>query len=53
MSIVAAAITYRFIENPIRQSKVLAKSALLSIALGLLIVIGVLVVTTYEIHSHS
>jgi peptidoglycan/LPS O-acetylase OafA/YrhL len=52
-SIVAAAITYRFIENPIRYSKWLGRSWIRSVALGALIVVVLLVFCSYEIHAHS
>ena len=53
VSIVAAAITYRTVENPIRYSKWLSKSWIRSVTLGALIVISLLLFCTYEIHAHS
>jgi peptidoglycan/LPS O-acetylase OafA/YrhL len=53
VSVVAAVITYRLVENPVRYSKWLGKSWILSVALGALIVIILLVFCTYEIHAHS
>lgn len=53
VSIVAAAITYRIVENPIRYSKWLSKSWIPSVALGALIVIILMLFCTYEIHAHS
>jgi peptidoglycan/LPS O-acetylase OafA/YrhL len=52
LSVAGAAVTYFLIENPIRNSKRLAKSPVLSIALGLGIVAVTLFVATYEIHTH-
>jgi peptidoglycan/LPS O-acetylase OafA/YrhL len=48
-----SAATYHFYENRIRKSKHLAKSPLLSIAVGLVIVAIMLGVATWEIHVHS
>jgi peptidoglycan/LPS O-acetylase OafA/YrhL len=41
------------VENPIRYSKWLSKSWILSVALGALIVIILMLFCTYEIHAHS
>jgi peptidoglycan/LPS O-acetylase OafA/YrhL len=53
VSIAAAVITYLLVENPVRYSKRLSKSWILSVALGGLIVIAILVFCSYEIHAHS
>jgi peptidoglycan/LPS O-acetylase OafA/YrhL len=53
LSVVAAALTYAVIENPIRHSRWLARSSVRSLALGLAIVAVLLAVCTFEIHSHS
>jgi peptidoglycan/LPS O-acetylase OafA/YrhL len=53
VSIIAAVITYRIVENPVRYSKLLAKSWIRSVALGGLIVVIILLFCTYEIYAHS
>ena len=52
-SVVAAGITYRALENPIRYSKWLAKSWTRSVALGVLIIGAVVAFSSYEIHAHT
>jgi len=47
----ASAATYFAIENPVRHSRVLAKSSWRSIAVGAIIVAAVLTVATIEIHT--
>jgi peptidoglycan/LPS O-acetylase OafA/YrhL len=51
-SVGAAAVTYYLLENPVRRSKLLARNRLLSIALGVVIVVAMLVVSTYKIHTN-
>ena len=53
VSIVAAVIAYRIVENPIRYWKWLSSSWIRSVALGALIVSILLLFGTYEIHAHS
>jgi peptidoglycan/LPS O-acetylase OafA/YrhL len=53
VSVAGAAVTYGLIENPIRTSKRLAKSRALSIGLGLMLVAVMLLVASYEIHTHQ
>jgi peptidoglycan/LPS O-acetylase OafA/YrhL len=53
VSIAAAAITYRVVENPVRYSRWLGRSWIRSVGLGALIVIVLLLFGTYEIHAHS
>ncbi len=51
-SIGAAVVTYYLVENPVRRSKLLGRHRAWSIALGLAIVVAMLVVATYKIHTN-
>lgn len=52
LSVVAAAVTFYVLENPVRNSAWLARRPRTSVALGLAIVAVMLVVATVEIHLH-
>lgn len=49
---VLAAATYYLIENPIRNSSLLRRRAIVSVALGLLLIVAVIAVSAYEVGSH-
>jgi peptidoglycan/LPS O-acetylase OafA/YrhL len=51
-SLGAAAVTYYTLENPIRNSKVLARKTVLSIGVGLFVVIAILSISTYKLHTN-
>jgi peptidoglycan/LPS O-acetylase OafA/YrhL len=51
-SIALAAATYYLIENPVRNASLLRRHAVVSVALGLLLIAAVVVVSAYEVGSH-
>jgi peptidoglycan/LPS O-acetylase OafA/YrhL len=51
-SVALAAATYYLVENPIRNAGLLRRRAVVSIALGLVLIAAVVVVGAYEVGSH-
>jgi peptidoglycan/LPS O-acetylase OafA/YrhL len=51
-SIALAAATYYLIENPIRNAALLRRRAVVSVAVGILLIAAVVVVSAYEVSSH-
>ena len=51
-SIALAAVTYYLVENPVRNASLLRRHAVVSVALGLLLIAAVVVVSAYEVGSH-
>jgi peptidoglycan/LPS O-acetylase OafA/YrhL len=49
---VLAAGTYYLIENPIRNAALLRRRAIVSVAMGLLLIVAVIAVSAYEVGSH-
>ena len=49
---VLAAATYYLIENPIRNWSLLRRRAIVSVAMGLLLIVAVIAVSAYEVGSH-
>ena len=52
LTVVASAITYRFVENPVRRSKLLASRTVLSLALGVLLVGLTIFLAQWQITLH-
>ena len=52
VAIVAAALSYRFIENPVRRSTYLSKRPLVSVALGIALILITIGIAQWQISAH-
>ena len=51
-SVALAALTYYLVENPIRNAPLLRRSAVASVALGIVLIAAVVAVSAYQVGSH-
>ena len=52
LAVVASAITYRLVENPVRRARVLTSRTGLSLAVGAVLIVGTIAVAQWQIASH-
>jgi peptidoglycan/LPS O-acetylase OafA/YrhL len=52
LAIVASAMTFRFVENPVRRAHVLSSRPILSLAIGATLILGTIAVAQAQIASH-
>ena len=52
LTVVASAITYRLVENPVRRAKLLASRTGLSLAIGVILVVVTILLAQWQLASH-
>jgi peptidoglycan/LPS O-acetylase OafA/YrhL len=52
LAVIASALTYRLVENPVRRARTLALKTGLSLTMGALLIIGTIALAQWQIATH-